>query len=82
MTNLLQALLMLVIHLNEGKQREVVARAQSIQMRAKITCKRFVVTCGFRQSVCILGIRKQLDAILLEERFFRRKRSRLLVFCS
>src|ERR1700719_2785582 len=41
MANSLQARLVFGVHLDEGEQSKVIACAETIEMRTKITCKRF-----------------------------------------
>src|SRR5579872_1013782 len=46
--NFLQARFVLRTHLNEGEQCEIIACAETVKMRTKITGKRLVVACSFR----------------------------------
>jgi len=71
-----------VIHLDETEQSEVIAGFEAAQMRPQIRRKRGIFSRCLFQSGGILFIGKELDAILLEDWRFLRKRAGFFVLVS
>ena len=70
---------MRVIHLDETEQGEVIAGFEAAEMRAQVGSERGIFSRCLLQSGGILFVGKELDAVLLEDWRFLRKRAGFFV---
>src|SRR5260370_40081177 len=81
MPHLLEPLVMICEHWDISEQSEVVAALQSIQVRTQVADQRFISVRRLCQRGCILLVRKQPYAVLIQNGLLCRQRSRAFVFC-
>src|SRR5213592_1446079 len=78
MANLLQPRLVIGVHLDISEHSKIVSLANAPEMSAKVIFQRVLVS----QRTGILRIGEQLDSVLFENRFLRRKRAGLFIFAG